>query len=44
MGVFGAGLASVIATALACGYGLSRLFVKGSPYRWRLEWTRRKRD
>lgn len=35
MGVFGAGLASVIATALACGYGLIRLFSKSSPYRWK---------
>lgn len=35
MGVFGAGLASVIATALACCYGLICLFSKGSPYRWR---------
>ena len=37
MGVFGAGLASVIATALACLYGLLRLFSKGSPYSWRAE-------
>ena len=37
MGVFGAGLASVIATALACLYGLFRLFAKGSPYTWRAE-------
>ena len=37
MGVFGAGLASVIATALACGYGLLRLFSKGSPYSWKPE-------
>ncbi len=40
MGVFGAGLASVIATALACGYGLARLFSKDSPYRWRPELAR----
>ncbi|MBR4442760.1 MAG: hypothetical protein IKS52_05785, partial [Clostridia bacterium] len=37
MGVFGAGLASVIATAVACLYGLLRLFGKDSPYRWRLK-------
>ena len=43
MGVFGAGLASVIATTLACGYGMVRLFAKGSPYRWRLRWARGKR-
>ena len=35
MGVFGAGLASVIATTAACLYGVIRLFAKGSPYRWR---------
>ena len=40
MGVFGAGLASVIATAAACLYGLIRLFAKGSPYRWRPELMR----
>ena len=34
MGVFGAGLASVIATALSCLYGLIRLFGKGSTYVW----------
>lgn len=44
MGVFGAGLASVIATALACGYGLVRLLAKGSPYRWRLRWVRGKKN
>ena len=44
MGVFGAGLASVIATALACAYGMIRLFSKGSPYRWHLRMTRKKRD
>gem|GEM_PF-1208314 len=44
MGVFGAGLASVIATALACAYGLLRLFSKGSPYRWRPEMTRSRKD
>ena len=44
MGVFGAGLASVIATTLACGYGMIRLFSKGSPYRWRLRWTKSKKD
>ncbi len=37
MGVFGAGLASVIATALACLYGIFRLFSKRSPYSWRPE-------
>lgn len=37
MGVFGAGLASVIATALACVYGLVRLLAKDSPYSWRPE-------
>lgn len=40
MGVFGAGLASAIATALACLYGLVRLFTKGSPYRWRAKLLR----
>ena len=40
MGVFGAGLASVIATALACGYGLIRLFSRGSPYSWKPEMLR----
>ena len=40
MGVFGAGLASVIATALACLYGLVCLFSEGSPYSWRLEMVR----
>ena len=44
MGVFGAGLASVIATALACAYGMICMFSKGSPYRWRLQWTRSKKD
>ena len=44
MGVFGAGLASVIATALACAYGLIRLFSKGSPYSWRAELTRSRED
>ena len=44
MGVFGAGLASVIATTLACGYGMVRLFAKGSPYRWRLNIARSKKD
>ena len=44
MGVFGAGLASVIATTLSCGYGMIRLFSKGSPYRWRLRWTKSKKD
>lgn len=35
MGVYGAGLASVIATALSCLYGLVRMFGRGSPYQWR---------
>ncbi len=37
MGVFGAGLASVVATALSCLYGFIRLFGKGSSYSWRAE-------
>ena len=44
MGVFGAGLASVIATALACFYGILRLFSKGSPYTWRPEVVRSRED
>ena len=44
MGVFGAGLASVIATALACLYGLFRLFSKDSPYSWKPEMARSRRD
>ena len=44
MGVFGAGLASVIATALSCIYGLMRLFSKGSPYRWHAELTHSRSD
>ncbi|MBQ6322436.1 MAG: hypothetical protein IJI24_06145 [Lachnospiraceae bacterium] len=44
MGVFGAGLASVIATSLACLYGLVRLFSKDSPYRWRASLLRRRED
>ena len=40
MGVFGAGLASVIATAAACFYGLVRLFTGRSPYTWRAETVR----
>ena len=44
MGVFGAGLASVIATALACLYGLVRLFSRGSPYRWRATFVRKRDD
>ena len=44
MGVFGAGLASVIATALACLYGLLRLFSRGSAYTWRLEMVRGKKN
>ncbi len=44
MGVFGAGLASVIATALSCLYGLIRMLGKGSAYRWRAEIVRGKKD
>ncbi len=44
MGVFGAGLASVIATALACLYGLIRLFSGDSPYVWRAEFVRRREE
>ena len=44
MGVFGAGLASTIATALACLYGLLRLFAKDSPYCWRPEMQRSRKD
>lgn len=44
MGVFGAGLASVIATALACLYGLLRLFAKDSSYTWRAELIRSRED
>lgn len=44
MGVFGAGLASVFATALACFYGLMSLFSKESPYTWRLEMVRSRTD
>ncbi len=40
MGVFGAGLASVIATALACAYGLARLLSRRSPYTWKPEIAR----
>ena len=44
MSVFGAGLASVIATALACFYGVLRLFSKDSPYTWRAEIVRSRED
>ena len=44
MGVFGAGLASVLATALACFYGLVCIFSKESPYTWRLELARTRAD
>ncbi|MBR5365488.1 MAG: hypothetical protein IK132_04520 [Clostridia bacterium] len=44
MSVFGAGLASVIATALACFYGVLRLFSKDSPYTWRAEIVRSRKD
>lgn len=43
-GVFGAGLASVIATALSCLYGIVRLLAKGSPYSWKPVMTRSRRD
>ena len=44
MGVFGAGLASVIATALACLYGFIRLFSKDSPYSWKPEMAHSRKD
>ena len=44
MGVFGAGLASVIATAVSCVYGMIRLFSGGSPYSWRPEITRSRKE
>ncbi|MBQ3425003.1 MAG: hypothetical protein IJH38_07390 [Clostridia bacterium] len=44
MGVFGAGLASVIATALSCLYGIIRLFSRASPYSWRVELTKSRAD
>ena len=44
MGVFGAGLASVIATALSCLYGMIRLLGRNSPYRWKPEILRSARD
>ncbi len=44
MGVFGAGLASVFATALACFYGLLCLFSKDSPYSWKLDMVRTRED
>ncbi len=44
LGVFGAGLASVFATALACFYGLVCLFSKESPYSWRLELVHTRAD
>lgn len=37
MELFGAGLASTIATSVACAYGLIRLFAKDSAYSWRAE-------
>ena len=40
MGVFGAGLASVIATALSCAFGLYRLFSGRSAYSWKPEIAR----
>lgn len=44
MGLFGAGLASTIATAAVCLYGLMRLFAKESPYSWRAEMTRSRKE
>ncbi|MCR5753713.1 MAG: hypothetical protein K6G30_02710 [Acetatifactor sp.] len=44
MGVFGAGLASVIATALSCLYGLLRLFSKDSSYSWHPELVRNRKE
>ena len=44
MGVFGAGLASVISTTLSCIYGLIRLLGKGSPYSWKPEMVRSRMD
>ena len=44
MGVFGAGLASVIATAVSCLYGMIRLLGRHSPYRWKPEIIRSGRD
>ena len=44
MGVFGAGLASVIATTASCLYGMLRLLGKQSPYRWRPEIIRSGKD
>ena len=37
MGVFGAGLASVVATTMACIYGMLTLLSPESPYSWRPE-------
>ena len=44
MGVFGAGLASVIATAVSFLYGMIRLLAKGSSYTWRPETVRGAKD
>lgn len=44
MGVFGAGLASTISSAVACLYGLLRLFDKDSSYRWQPELQRGRKD
>lgn len=44
MGLLGAGLAGTIASALACAYGLARLFAKGSAYSWRAELIRGRKD
>ena len=44
LGVFGAGLASVVATALACLYGLVRLLTGGGAYRWHATFVTGKKD
>ena len=44
MGVFGAGLASVIATTLSCLYGMIRLLGKDSPYSWKPDLLKSGRD
>ena len=42
MGVFGAGLASVIATAAAFLYGMYSLLGRGGGHKWRWQWVPRK--
>ena len=44
LGVFGAGLASVIATAASCLYGMVRLLDRRGPYRWKPELLRGGRE